>query len=130
MTHNSNQALTQSTRKLGNTVEEWVCTQLIQKGFVLITENYTTPFGEIDLIMMDVEDDTLVFIEVRYRQNSDYGEGFETISRAKQRKIITTAKCFIRYKPSLSDRPIRFDVASVSGITPNLKLDWIPDAFM
>lgn len=128
--NSSNLTAPLSTKKLGDKVEEWVCDQLIQNGLVFITQKYTTPFGEIDLIMMDTKENTLVFVEVRYRKNSDYGEGFETISRAKQRKIITTAKCFIRYKPKLSDRPIRFDVASVSGIMPNLKLDWIPDAFM
>ncbi len=128
--NSSNLTTPLSTRKLGDKVEAWVCAQLIQKGLVLITEKYTTPFGEIDLIMMDIKENTLVFIEVRYRKNADYGEGFETISRTKQRKIITTAKCFIRYKPTLSDRPIRFDVASVSGSIPNLELDWIPDAFM
>lgn len=119
-----------STRTIGHAVEQWVCDHLLQKGLVLIEQNYTTPFGEIDLIMMDVRNDTLVFIEVRYRRNSDYGEGFETISRAKQKKIITAAKCFIRYKPKLSDRPIRFDVASVSGLQPHLELDWILDAFV
>lgn len=121
---------TPSKRKFGNQIEEWVCSYLTQHGLVLITQNYTTPFGEIDLIMMDPKNDTLVFIEVRYRKNSDYGEGFESISRAKQKKIITAAKCFMCYKPKLSDRPIRFDVASVSGIVPNLELDWIPDAFV
>jgi len=62
-------------------------------------------FGEIDLIMMDAGTNTLVFIEVRYRKNTDYGAGFESISRSKQKKIITSAKCFIRYKPQLCNRP-------------------------
>ena len=121
---------TQSTREFGNEIEQWVAHHLTQAGLVLICENYTTPFGEIDLIMMDPKNNTLVFIEVRYRKNTLYGAGFETISYAKQKKIITSAKCFIRYKPKLSDRPIRFDVASVSGSLPNLELDWIPDAFV
>lgn len=118
------------SRVLGHAIETWVCEQLTQKGLTLICENYTTPYGEIDLIMMDNKSNTLVFVEVRYRKNTTYGEGFETISYAKQRKIITAAKCFIRYKPKLCDRSLRFDVASVSGKEPNLCLDWIPDAFM
>src|SRR6516164_4520281 len=120
----------ESKRAFGNHIEKWVAQQLTQAGLVLIRENYNTPFGEIDLIMMDPRANTLVFVEVRYRQNTQYGAGFESISYAKQRKIITSAKCFIRYKPKLSDRPIRFDVASVSGTLQNLELDWIPDAFM
>lgn len=118
------------SRAFGNQIEQWVCQQLTQAGLVFLCKNYTTPYGEIDLIMMDAQDNTLVFIEVRYRQNKLYGEGFETISKAKQKKIMTTAKCFIRYKPILSDRPIRFDVVSVSGNYQNLELDWIQDAFV
>lgn len=118
------------SRARGHQIEQWVCQQLTQTGLVLICENYTTPYGEIDLIMMDTRENTLTFIEVRYRQNKLYGEGFETISKTKQKKIITTAKCFMRYKPKLSDRPIRFDVASVSGNSQNLELDWIQDAFV
>jgi len=127
---NEDSCLSLSKRKFGNQIEAWVCSYLTQQGLVLIRENYTTPFGEIDLIMMDSRNNTLVFIEVRYRKNSDYGEGFESISRAKQKKIITAAKCFMCYQSKLSDRAIRFDVVSVSGNLSNLKLDWIPDAFM
>jgi putative endonuclease len=40
---------------------------LKQQGLSLIEQNYLTKLGEIDIIMLDKTTDTLVFVEVRYR---------------------------------------------------------------
>lgn len=88
--------------------------------------------GEIDLIMKD--NDTLVFIEVRFRKNCHYGSPLESITRSKQKKIIRAAKFFLS-KFKGHDLSCRFDAV---GITPNanttantspFNIVWIPAAF-
>ena len=56
------------TKKLGKQAEDFVCHYLQKQKLKLITRNYSCRYGEIDLIMRDKT--SLVFVEVRYRQNS------------------------------------------------------------
>jgi len=55
-------------RRIGNKAEALVLDYLKQQGLSLITQNYLTKLGEIDIIMLDKSVDTLVFVEVRYRK--------------------------------------------------------------
>jgi len=96
---------------------------LKQQGLLFICQNFYCRFGEIDLIMSDQS--TLVFIEVRYRKNQNYGGATASITRSKQQKIIKTAK---HYLSQLDDEPYcRFDVVTLSENTPQPQ--WIQDAF-
>jgi len=107
----------------GTLAEKQALSYLQEQGLRLICQNYYCRFGEIDLIMSD--QDTLVFIEVRYRKNSDFGGAFASINSGKQRKIITTAK---HYLTTLDNEPFcRFDAVAIDSksTTPA----WIKDAF-
>ncbi len=114
----------------------------------LITCNYFTQYGEIDIIMLDekIPAVTLVFIEVRYRHQSQYGQGFETVSVQKQGKIIRSANIFLANNPQYDEFNSRFDVVSLKSdlkyvpsslfsrikqyfFAPPYKLDWIQHAF-
>jgi len=62
-------------RSQGDKAEDLAYTFLLKQGLQLIERNYNTRAGEVDLIMHDRSDpDTLIFIEVRYRKNQDYGD--------------------------------------------------------
>ena len=65
--------------------EQLAATFLVQKGLKLVTQNYHCRFGEIDIVMMDAK--TLVFIEVRLRTNSQFGDAAASITPQKQQKI-------------------------------------------
>ncbi len=86
---------------------------LIKRGLKLVTRNYRSPYGEIDLIMR--EHDALVFVEVRYRQNQKYGLAGETVDYRKQNRIRATAEHYLLANQDCSDRPCRFDVIALSG---------------
>ena len=135
-------------KKIGNQAEKQALHYLKSHQLSLITTNYFTKFGEIDIIMLDKqnEEGVLVFIEVRYRKNIDYGHGFETITRHKQQKIIRSAKIFLLNYPKYNDFICRFDVISLKSdlkytnhslfdrwrqmISPyKLDIDWIKNAF-
>lgn len=115
--------LLQTNNPKGALAEKQALSYLQAQGLTLICQNYYCRFGEIDLIMLD--QDSLVFIEVRYRKNSDFGGAFASINNRKQRKIITTAK---HYLSTLDNEPFcRFDAVAIDSksTTPA----WIKDAF-
>jgi putative endonuclease len=115
--------LLQATNSKGARAEQQALAYLQEQGLILICQNYYCRFGEIDLIMLD--QDTVVFIEVRYRKNSHFGGAFASINHSKQRKIITTAK---HYLTTLEEQPFcRFDAIAIDSksTTPA----WIQDAF-
>lgn len=83
-------------KKLGYHAEQRACEFLQAQGLTLITQNYQTRLGEIDLIMRDGND--IVFIEVRSRAKNAYGNAIESINKTKQRKIVKTALFFLQQK--------------------------------
>ncbi len=93
------------------------------KGWTLAAKNYRTPMGEVDLIFRE-PDGTMVFVEVKYRASSNYGQGSEMVNGLKQRKIGKAALAFIKEK-RLGRSFIRFDVAAISPSG----LEHIPNAF-
>ena len=112
--------------KISKSAEDLACSYLEEQGLSLITANYSCKLGEIDLIMKD--QDVLVFVEVRYRKDSDYGDGAETITRFKQNKIKKAATFYLQENDLYDKVPCRFDVVSVSGSWQE-KFCWIKDAF-
>ncbi len=72
---------------------------------------------------------TLVFVEVRLRNNARYGTGGESVTYTKQRKLIRAAGVFLMRHPKYQDRRCRFDVVSVSKRNYKTRCQWIKDAF-
>ena len=70
-----------STLSKGQFAEQKACQFLQQKGLTLIEKNYRCRNGEIDLIMLDK--DQLVFVEVRFRKNEDYGTAIDSVISIK-----------------------------------------------
>ena len=105
---------------------------LQQRGLVCVTRNYRCRMGEIDLIMRDGA--TLVFVEVRQRKVSQFGSASDSISTAKQRKLIKVTQVFLQCHPQFDNYDIRFDVVCFQGAAtkPQVPLDWtwIQAAFM
>lgn len=90
-----------------------------------IMSNFHSRFGEIDLIM--IQDDVLVFIEVRARRSDAYGSALESIHWAKQQKIIKTAQYFLLTHAQYQKYYLRFDVVALQG--NSLSINWIRNAF-
>lgn len=111
-----------STIERGDLHEKIACDYLKSQGLKLITTNYHSRYGEIDLIMQDKE--VLVFVEVRYRKSSSFGGAAMSITPAKQRKITLTALQFLQ-KNNKTSHLCRFDVVAIS----NQQTNWIKSAF-
>jgi putative endonuclease len=115
-----------SSRIIGKDAENLACAYLQRQGLKFVNANYLCKCGEIDLIMQDGV--TLVFIEVRYRKASDYGDGVATVTKAKQHKIIRAATCYLQENALLDKVLCRFDVVALSDKASG-RVQWIKDAF-
>ena len=107
----------------GRWAEDLAANHLTTDGLKPLHRNYRCKWGEIYLIMCDQE--TLVFMEVRFRNRTDYGNAAESVDTRKQHKLIATAEHFLQTHSNLQDVPCRFDVFSLSP----KDVRWIKDAF-
>jgi putative endonuclease len=108
----------------GSAAETLAMTYLQAQGLRLKERNFRTRNGEIDLIML--QEATLVFVEVRFRQSSDYGAPVETVTPQKQQRLISAAQHYLQ-RHAL-DMPCRFDIVGISGSRAE-RIEWIRDAF-
>ena len=115
------------TRLLGKAWELRAESFLSKRGLRTLERNFQCRTGEIDLVMKDGEQ--LVFVEVRYRKSASHGSGADTVSRAKQSRLIRTAKFFLAKNRRISDLPCRFDVISIGEKNGLTQFDWIRHAF-
>ncbi len=107
----------------GKAAERAASAHIKKHGAYCIEQNFRCKFGEIDLIVED--GNTLVFVEVRLRKNSDYGSAVESVTPAKQAKLRITAQHYLAKRRIGDAKPVRFDVI---GITAG-DIQWIKDAF-
>ncbi len=121
-----NWATGNTTREIGEEAESLGQRYLEKRGLILVDRNYHCRRGEIDLIMRD--GNFLVFVEVRYRKNNIYGSAAESVTRKKQRRLLTAAECYLQNEKLYRNYSCRFDVITISG-QYNSEIEWIKDAF-
>ena len=73
----------------------------------LSCRNYRNKKGEIDIIAKD--NNVLVFVEVKYRQNKSYGYSSEAVNTRKQMIIYRVAEGYLTYNKEYYGMPCRFD---------------------
>ncbi|MEC9483809.1 MAG: YraN family protein [Halomonas sp.] len=112
-------------RARGESIERLAGEWLQARGLTLVARNQHAKGGEIDLVMRD--GDTLVFVEVRHRADSRHGHPLETITLAKQRRLIRAARFYLLHN-GLSCG-CRFDAVGVTGAPPDLEYTWVRAAF-
>ncbi len=114
-------------RDKGAEIEQEVCRYLQKQGLRLITRNYHCRGGEIDLIMR--EDTVLVFIEVRFRRNAQFGSALESVDYSKQSRLIHTAEHYLQ-RHTVQYSSCRFDVVAVRPSSQKgIQLEWVKNAF-
>jgi putative endonuclease len=94
----------------GRKGERLACRYLMRQGFDILTRRFRGRHGEIDLIAF--EGATLVFIEVKTRSSSDYGDPWEFVDWEKQQRFRRTAEEFIA-RFDVVQYAYRFDIVSV-----------------
>lgn len=98
---------------------------LNQKGYRIRHTNWVT--GKLELDIVAEHNNTLVVIEVKTRNNLDYGNPWDAISNAKIRNIVMATDNYIRIYNINMD--VRFDVISVLKTPDGYIPEHIEDAF-
>jgi putative endonuclease len=106
----------------GQEAEAIAAKYLKAQGLKLITSNYRSRFGEIDLIMQNGE--SLVFIEVRLRKSKAFGGAEESITASKQHKIVITAEYYLQQH---GNQACRFDAILMNKADAQ-NITWIKNA--
>lgn len=110
----------------GRKGEEEACVFLAGKGLRVLEKNYMIRGGEIDIIARD--GDTVVFVEVKRRSSLRKGRPAESVTPAKQRKIIMAALHYLK-KKKLHDLRLRFDVVEIVNSNGGTDIRLIENAF-
>ena len=114
----------------GQHYEDLAASHLTQAGMVILARNYRCKVGEIDIIGQ--LDNRLVFVEVRYRGNSRYASAAQSVTVAKQRRIIRTAQFYLQRNFRGREPACRFDVVAITPGINSLQseVQWLQNAFI
>src|SRR6058998_2639473 len=95
---------------LGKTGEDLACRELERRGYAIVARRYRRRGGELDIIARDGP--TLVFVEVKAREDRSFGEAAEAVTARKRRRIVRLAMDYVM-RHHLANDPCRFDVVSI-----------------
>ncbi|MCW5946453.1 MAG: YraN family protein [Fimbriimonadales bacterium] len=99
-------------RRIGDAAEQRAVDFLLENGYSIVKRNYKKGDSEIDIIAMDNEE--IVFIEVRSRKQNAWETAEESITTSKQKRLWKTAEQFLADTENI-DHPCRFDVIAING---------------
>ncbi len=111
--------------KTGTAGEKAAADYLKKKGFKIISQNYQTRYGELDIVCTYKK--YIVFAEVKTRSKNYMISGREAVNFSKQRKIIKAALQYMQsYKIDLQPR---FDVVEIVICDDKFDISHIENAF-
>lgn len=115
-----------NTRRIGDRGETLALKHLTSKGYELVERNYRTRYGEIDLILRDGQ--TLVFVEVKLRHGTGYGDPLESVTPRKQEQVRAVAEQYLdETQPDFEE--LRFDVVGILDGRGRPEITHVKDAF-
>jgi putative endonuclease len=121
---------TERTRELGRRGEELAAQHFERLGYRILARNHRTRWGELDLVLADETERTIVFCEVKARRLG--GDWRQNLHEHKRRQVRKMAAAWLS---GSTDRPrhaeLRFDAVGVTLDAHNdlVRLDHLQDAF-
>ncbi len=109
----------------GNMGEQAAADYLRAKGYIIRDVHWRTGRKEVDIVAET--EGTLVFVEVKARRSEWQCKPEDVLTSAKIRNIVMAADAYVRYKRL--DMPIRYDLITLSGTAPNLRITHYEEAF-
>jgi putative endonuclease len=97
-------------QQLGRRGEEIATSYLRRQGYTILARNWQCPIGEIDIVAREGE--TLAFVEVRTRRGHHFGTPEESITPAKQARLVELAQTYLQ-EMGLTDTDWRIDVIAI-----------------
>ncbi|MFA5909364.1 MAG: YraN family protein [Vicinamibacterales bacterium] len=118
--------MTFARQRLGLEGEQMAATELERLGYQILDRRYRSRFGEIDLIARD--GGTVVFVEVKTKTDSRFGDPVEMVTSQKQRRLVSMAEEYVS-NHALHHTPCRFDVVAIDASIAPAKITVYQDAF-
>jgi putative endonuclease len=118
--------MTHARLSFGLEGESLACEELERRGYVILARRYRTSHGELDIVARD--GDYLVFVEVKAREGSSFGEPEEAVTLQKQQRIVWMATDYLA-RSGGPEVACRFDVVGVNAGTTPPGVVVIQDAF-
>ena len=113
-------------QRYGRKSEALAARHLEESGYRILEKNYRTKNGEIDIIARD--NDTIVFVEVKARQTTRFGNPKMAVTGDKQRKISMVALQYLKRTGQITTRA-RFDVVAVHSAGGGQRIEVVKNAF-
>ena len=113
-------------RELGQQGEEIAVHYLQKEGYRILTRNFRTRDGELDIICR--KDDVLIFVEVKTRRSELFGSAEEAITPKKIEHIRRVALHYLTNHQT-QHKEIRFDVITILMVNHEPRLNHIQAAF-
>ena len=111
---------------LGHEGEDIAAKYLEQKGYAVLDRNWRCGHKELDLVV--TRDDTIVFVEVKTRTGTEWGDPEDAVTDRKIRRIVNSADAYIRL--NRIDMDARFDIISIVLEGGEFKVEHIEQAFL
>lgn len=110
---------------LGKQGEEAAARYLMVHDYSIVERNWRVGHLEVDIIAR--KRGLLVFVEVKTRGNDAFAAPEERVDDTKRQNLVRAAKAYLTIKDL--DQQLRFDIISVTGQAPPLKIRHIKNAF-
>lgn len=98
---------------LGKWGEDEAALYYEDRGYEILERDWKVGKRDIDLIALTEDKDTLIFVEVKTRQNNDLQEPEEAVDVKKMRNLAIAANAYVKLHGL--DMDVRFDIISVIG---------------
>ena len=118
--------MTFARQRLGLEGEKIAAVELERLGYRILERRYRSRFGEIDLIAQD--EATVVFVEVKTKTDSRFGNPAEMVTSQKQRRLVSMAEEYVTGR-RLQTTPCRFDVVAIDASVAPARITVYKDAF-
>ncbi|WP_100637159.1 YraN family protein [Marinomonas sp. ef1] len=99
---------------------------LLKQGLRFVERNFFCRIGEIDLIFLD--QNTYVFVEVRFRANNTHGNAAESLGQSKLKKVRNSAALWLQ-KNNKVNNASRFDAILFDEKIDSQHLTWLKAVF-
>jgi putative endonuclease len=101
-------------KSLGRRGEDLAAAHYERLGYRVLARNHRTRFGELDLVLTDADERTIVFCEVKTRRGGS-ADVWENLHEAKRRQVRSMAAAWlaeVRERPWAAE--LRFDAIGVT----------------
>ena len=112
--------------ELGRRGEEEAAAFLRKNGYSIVERNWLFYGLEVDIIAESNE--FLVFVEVKTRTSTQWGNPEDFVGKSRQKRMIEAAHQYIIEKDM--DKPVRFDIIGIEWDGKSFQIEHIDDAFL